>query len=89
MHRPDINPMRIRTQMGFQREVPLSGVYIMRGGAVGGQHLCTTNPSYHHPSSPRNPSQARGASTPMTGVPTPYCVSVVLIGRIRRRSCEP
>jgi hypothetical protein len=36
MRGPDIDPRRIRTLMGFQREGLLSGVYIIRGGAVGG-----------------------------------------------------
>jgi hypothetical protein len=44
--------------------------------------------------SPRSPSRARGASTPMTGVPALYvwtsrrrcCVAAVLIGGTRRRS---
>jgi hypothetical protein len=83
--------------MGFQREGPLSGVYTMRGGVVGGEHSCATNPNCRDSSSPRNPSRARGASTPVTGVPVPYlwtsrrrcCVAVVLIGGIRRRSYEP
>jgi hypothetical protein len=56
MHGPDIDPRRIRTLMGFQREGPLSGVYIMRGGDVGGEHSYATNPSSRRPSSPCNPS---------------------------------
>jgi hypothetical protein len=63
MRGPDIDPRRIRTLMGFQREGPLSGVYIMRGGAVGGQHPWATNPSCRCPSSPCNPSRACSAST--------------------------
>jgi hypothetical protein len=95
MHEPDIDPRRIRTLIGFQREGPLSGVYIMGGGAVDGQHFCATNPSCCRPSSPHNPSQARGASTPVIAVPSSYvwtsrrrcCVSMVLISGTRR-SCE-
>jgi hypothetical protein len=49
MHGSDIDPRRIRTLMGFQHEGPLSGVYIMRGGAVGGEHTCATNPSCSRP----------------------------------------
>jgi hypothetical protein len=45
MHGPDIDPRRIRILMGFQHEDPLNGVYIMRGGALGGEHSCTTNPT--------------------------------------------
>jgi hypothetical protein len=97
MRGPDIDRRRIRTLMGFQHEGLLIGFYIMRGGAVGGEHTCATNPSYSRPSSPRNPSRARGASTPVTSVPAPYMwtlrrrcfVAVVLIGGTRRRSCEP
>jgi hypothetical protein len=93
----DIGLRRIRTLMGFQREGPLSGVYIMRGGAVGGEHSCATNPSCSHPSSPQNPRRVHGASTPVTSVPAPYvwtlrrcrCIVVVLIGRTRRRRCKP
>jgi hypothetical protein len=55
MHGPDIDPRRIRTLMGSKREGQLSGVYIMRGGAVGSQHSCATNPSCRRPSSPCNP----------------------------------
>jgi hypothetical protein len=69
---PGIDPSRIRTLIGFQREGPLSGVYIMRGRAVVGQHSCATNPSCRRPSSPRNPRRACGASTPMIGVPALY-----------------
>jgi hypothetical protein len=49
MRRPDIDPRRIRTLIGFQREVPLSGVYIMTGGTVDGDHSCATNPNYRRP----------------------------------------
>jgi hypothetical protein len=72
MRELDIDLRRIRTLMGFQRKGPLSRVYIMRGEAVGGEPSYATNPSCSRPYSPRNPSQARGASTPVTGVPAPY-----------------
>jgi hypothetical protein len=53
MRGPDIDPRRIRILMGFQREGPLSGIYIMRGGAMGGEHSCAINPKCHRLSSPR------------------------------------
>jgi hypothetical protein len=49
MHGADIDPRRIRTLKGFQCEGLLSGVYIMRGRVMGGEHSCATNPSYYRP----------------------------------------
>jgi hypothetical protein len=94
----DINPRSIRTLIeDFLREGALSGVYVMRDGAVDGEYSCATNLNCRHISSPRNPSRVCGANTPVTGVPVPYvwtsrrccCIAVVLIGRTRRRSYEP
>jgi hypothetical protein len=44
MRGPDINSRRIRTLIGFQREGPLSGVDIMRGGGYGRQTLLRHKP---------------------------------------------
>ena len=66
----------------------------MRGGAVGEGHSRATNRGCRRLSFPPNPSRARGARTPVIGVPAPYvwtprrrrCVAVVLIGGTSRSS---